>query len=132
MGIELVLRPESVNREMKGQFLSVDFLIGILAVVAIFGIGVSYFDSIANQEVSINSAIAASDLILASQGENLQNVCYRQSRINGNVLVDTCQDLQINFDNCKGSFTAKRFTIFNLTEESCFDGCILEVKTCEG
>lgn len=112
---------------MKGQLLSVDLLIGILAATAVFSIGVNYFDSINLRQVHTSSAGAASDLIL--QGQIVAGSCYIQSTFNDVVLVDTCNALDLN--TCTNVYTIKRFTAVNLTEDSCASGCILEVKTCE-
>lgn len=112
---------------MKGQLLSVDLLIGILAATAVFSIGVNYFDSISAREIHTNSAGAVSDLIL--QGQTVANSCYIQSTFNDVVLVNTCNELDLNA--CTNVYAIKRLTTVNLTQDSCTNGCILEVKTCE-
>ena len=115
-------------RKLKGQLLSVDLLIGILAAVAVFSIGVTYFDSIASRNIHTNSVIAASNLIL--KGQEIANSCYTQSSFAGAVYINTCAGFDLN--SCKSVFLAKRFTTINITQNSCLEGCILEVKTCEG
>lgn len=117
---------------MKGQLLSADLLIGILAAISVFSIGVSFFDSIATRQVHSNNVIDASNLILETK-QAPANTCYTQTLLDETEIEngDTCA-AAFNANNCKAIYTVKRFTLVNLTQTSCDSGCILMVKTCAG
>lgn len=116
---------------MRGQLMSVDLLIGVLAAVAVFSIGVAYFDSIATRQVHSNNAIDASNIILQTM-QAPQGTCYNETLLDGTAIAgaDTCA--HFNPDACKSVYVAKRFTLINFTDVSCNEGCILLVKTCAG
>ena len=118
-------------RKLKGQLISVDLLIGILAAVAVFSIGVNYYNSITNHQIHTNSAIFASNLIL--QGQNPEKTCYIETTLDGIETKNTCQEPEITqqLTQCKTITSTTRFTTVNLTEQNCNQGCTLEVKTCE-
>lgn len=114
---------------LKGQLISVDFLIGVLIAITVLSIGVTQYNSISQRQLRTSNAMQASQLILT--GTAVQGTyCYSQTTINDNaVLINNCQDFDAT--TCKKVWTAKRFTTINLTQRSCLSGCVVEVKTCE-
>jgi hypothetical protein len=117
---------------MKGQWLTMDLLIGALLFTFSLGVATHYaeflqrtYSSAATFQPNTEQVIANSIVSNTTISYLPPNLCKIESTISGGVVYNNCGSLQ-----CDPVLIGKRLTNVNLSLISCGSGCFLEVKGC--